>query len=398
MLPPERPLRVAMLVFNETGRGTYFRALGLARGLARRGHHVSLLTMARARGWRTRSHQEDGVEIVEFPDWLWGGLRSGWDPVETLLRIGWLRRRRWDVVHAFEARPTVLLPALAATQQGRAALVMDWCDWFGAGGSVEMRPNPLVRAILRPVESWFEERFRTRADASTVINTVLRDKAVALGVEPDSILMLPNGADRHRLRPLPQDEARQALGLGQGRPLIGYVGSAFPADLALMGAAFAGLHARCPEARLLRLGQHRYPLAPHLQESGAVIEPGRLSDEALNQFMAACDLFWLPLVDCGANRGRWPAKLTDYLCVGRPIVATRVGDIERLFEQESLGCLADPTPESVADATLALLQAGDAERERYRATAQRLLDERFNWDTLAEQLAHHYLVTLEGRR
>ncbi|MBA3533116.1 MAG: glycosyltransferase [Ardenticatenales bacterium] len=393
-MPPDASLRVAMLVFNEVGRGTYFRALGFARALAARGHQLSVLAMSRTARWKVTERTEEGVRIVEFPDWLWGPLRSGWDPVETLARLRWLSHEPFDVVHAFESRPTVIVPALYATRQHRAALVMDWCDWFGAGGSVEMRPNPLVRTVLRPVESWFEEHFRTQAAGTTVINSVLRDKALALGVAPESILWLPNGADSHRLRPIPRAEARQRLGLPHEPLLIGYVGSAFPVDLDLMGAAFDRLHALRPGVKLLRLGQHTYPLLAHLRDTEALLEPGYLSEEALNLHLAACDLFWLPLVNTGANRGRMPAKLLDYLCIGRPVVATRVGDIETLFEQEKLGRLADDTPEDVVRQTLALLDEEPTAHQHYHLTGQRLIRECFNWDRQAGRLEHHYFSAL----
>lgn len=390
-------LRVLMIVFNVVGRGTYYRAVGFARGLVVRGHQVTLLTMSPTSPWRVKTKFEDGVEIVAFPDWLWGPLRSGWDPIETLARINWLRGRTFDIVHAFEARPTIIFPSLFATRWREATLVMDWCDWFGAGGSVEERPNPLVRTVLRPVETWFEEHFRTWAKATTVINQVLYKKAVALGVNPDTILELPNGADTKRLRPIERDQARQQLGLPLDKPMIGYVGSAFLADLRLMGQAFERLHTLYPEVQLLRLGQHTYPIAPHLKEEGALIEPGWLSDEELNLYMAACDIFWLPLVNSGANQGRWPAKLTDYLSVGRPILATRVGSIETLFEKEALGRLANDNPEDVAHQTLALLQEEAATHQRYSDTARRLIREKFDWHKLAGQLEALYYQAIKSQ-
>ena len=68
----------------------------------------------------------------------------------------------------WRARPVVLFPALIAQKQG-AKLVMDWADLFGRGGSVEERPNPLLRTILRPLRRSSRARFRTRADGSIVI-------------------------------------------------------------------------------------------------------------------------------------------------------------------------------------------------------------------------------------
>ena len=108
---------------------------------------------------------------------------------------GGVRERPFDLIHAFENRPVVLGPMLYLQQTRRLPLVIDWCDWFGKGGSVEERPDSLAKTVLRPVETFFEERFRHRADGTTVINSVLRQKAIELGVAADSILLLPNGAE-----------------------------------------------------------------------------------------------------------------------------------------------------------------------------------------------------------
>lgn len=175
-------LSILFSVFSQVGRGTYWRALALGQGLAARGHSVTLMATSRARRWGIDVHSIGGVKVVEAPALLPVSLRYGWDPWNVLARIGWLRHRAPDLVHAFEGRPVALLPAVYLRRRQRVPMVMDWCDWFGRGGSVEERPNPLVRAALRPVETLFEEAPRPWADATTVINTVLRQKAIDLGV------------------------------------------------------------------------------------------------------------------------------------------------------------------------------------------------------------------------
>jgi len=179
-----------MLVFNAVGKGTYWRAFHLARHLVLRGHQVTLMAMSKRRRLSLSVRVDEGVTIVESPDLLWGPLRSGWDLWEASRRIQWLRGHRFDLVHAFEARPTVLLPALYMQDRQKTPLVMDWCDWFGRGGSVEERPNRLVRTLLRPVETFFEEHFRTRAAGTTVICTTLYQKAVELGVPPETMFAI----------------------------------------------------------------------------------------------------------------------------------------------------------------------------------------------------------------
>lgn len=389
-------MNVLLVNLNQVGQGTYWRALSLGRELVRRGHAVTLLATSRRSRTRLVEREVDGVRLVETPDLFHGSLRSGWDPWNALRRVLWLRGRTFDLVHAFESRPTVIFPSLYAARRG-AALVMDWCDWFGRGGSVEERPNPLVRAVLRPVETFFEEHYRTRAQGTTVICTTLREKALRLGLNPESILMLPNGADVHRLEPLPQAGARERLGLPAGAFLIGYVGSIFRRDAEFMARAIDRVRSQLPEARLLVAGYCPVDVRTLVQDPQAVIQTGRLDDADLNAYLAAADLFWLPLTDSNANRGRFPLKLTDYLAVGRPVVATAVGDVPRFLEDGATGLLSPDDPAVFAEKTIELA-ADPARREAMGCRAREAAETRLAWSRLAEELEGLYKMTLAERR
>jgi glycosyltransferase involved in cell wall biosynthesis len=60
----------------------------------------------------------------------------------------------------------------------------------------------------------------------------------------------------------------------------------------------------------------------------------------------------LPLCDSIANRGRWPSKVAEYMAAGRPVVATAVGDMARLFADGRAGVLTAANPQSFAEGIL----------------------------------------------
>lgn len=384
------PRRIALLVFNQPERGTYFRAYHFGRELARRGHSCTLLYTApqERRRFAVRYEEHGRLALVAAPDALRGSLRSGWDPWAALARTLWLRGARFDLVHAFECRPTVILPALAAARL--APLAIDWCDWFGRGGSVEQRPPGLARAALRPAETFFEERFRTSADATTVINSVLRQKAASLGVLPESISLIPNGCDVQRAGdPEPMSLARAALGLPAMAPIIGYAGAIFARDARLMAAAFDHVRAARPDARLLLLGYTNIAVEQLVAHPEAVLRTGPLSEAELRRGLRACDLGWVPLCDSGANRGRWPLKVSSYMELGLPIVTTAVGDLGPFFAQHQAGVATTPTAEALADATLALLADGPR-RAALGATGRALAAGQLSWARITDQLEAVY--------
>jgi glycosyltransferase involved in cell wall biosynthesis len=377
-----------MLLYNHTNRGTYWRALGFARALVRRGHNVTILCTSPHARLRRAQGVVDGVRLVEFPDLLPGSLRSGWDLWNTLTRLAWLRGKNFDLVHAFETRPVVIFPALAVKRRG-ARLFLDWCDWFGKGGSVEERPNPLMRAILRPVETFFENHYRTRADGTTVINSFLRQRAISLGVKAEDIRLIRNGADT-TIPVINCRSARQALGLPTEGPWIGFVGSTYTRDAQFMAAAFDHVLAAVPQARLILAGYFNRSIEAWVQNPSAIIRSGVVKYHDLYTYLAACDVCWLPLCDSGANRGRWPYKLTDYITVARPTISTAVGDLAEVIPQYGLGLVTPVDVERFAEETLSLLR-DEVRAQAIGQTARRAAEEVFDWDKLTEELEAFYL-------
>lgn len=381
-----------MIGFNQVGRGTYWRAFHLARELANRGHIVTLLAMSRDRHLRFRVRSEAGVTIVESPDWLRGALRSGWDPYDVLARISWLRHREYELVHAFESRPVVIWPALHLRRRG-IKLILDWCDWFGQGGSVEERPNPLLRAVLRPVETFFEEHFRPYADGTTVINSTLREKAIGRGVPAETIFFLPNGCNVQDIHPIKQSEARQNLGLPADVPMIGYIGAIFRRDAVLMARAFDRIHSQLPSTQLLVIGYCNVDIGSFSRAREAIINTGVVRYDEISAWLSACDIAWLPMCDTGANRGRFPLKINDYMSAGLPLVMTAVGDMADFLRQYPVGLLARDEPVDLAAQALALLQDEEQRRSRGRL-ARCLAEEELSWAHVARRLETYYVRVL----
>ena len=69
----------SMILYNQTGNGTYWRAIGFAKMLAQRGHAVTLICTSPCARLRSPERGVDDVRLVEMPDLLNGSLRSGRD-------------------------------------------------------------------------------------------------------------------------------------------------------------------------------------------------------------------------------------------------------------------------------------------------------------------------------
>lgn len=382
-------MRLLFLNHNTAFTGTFFRSHQLAREMARRGHEVTFVTTSRHARLRRRWRRIDGVRTLEAPDLLFGPARTGWDPYNVLRRIGALRGERFDVIHGFDCRPAVIGPALAVRRRTDAALVLDWADWWGRGGRIRERSGALIANVFGPVETWFEEAFRGRAHQSTVISSALEARLAGLGVDPASILRVPNGSDTARITPVDRVGARAALGLPADVPVVLHVGVLTAGDAALLLRAFDAARARHPKARLVLVG----PGTPQELPAG-VTRAGFVPFDALLSWLGAADLCVIPLEDTLGNRGRWPGKVNDYLAAGRPTLMTDVGDAPGYLEPAGAGWAAPATAEALGARMAALLDdrpALAAAGPRARALAETDL----SWSRIGERVERTYERAVE---
>ena len=385
-------MKILMLNHNVKWRGTFFRAFHFSRCLVRRGHTVTLLTISPGNRFRFRSETLDGVEILESPDLLVGRGRTGWDPYDTFQRLRYVSSREsFDLVHGFDCRPAVVLPALAAKRLKRIPFLSDWADWWGRGGIIQERGR-LLRWTMGPVETFFEEHFRPYANGITVTSRALQDRAVALGISRNKVRYIPSGADVETIRPLPKKPSRKKLGLPETAKIIGYVGF-INYDIECMIRALPRIRDRFPDVILLLVGQ-RYPITRKLCNqynlTNTVREVGIVPFEELSLYLACADVLLLPFTDKICNIGRGPIKLGDYMAAGRPIVTQPVGDLRTVFQEEDpIGLLVGDSPEAFAGGVCELLSEPE-KAEQYGRNARRLAQEKYSWQRAAGSLEAFY--------
>jgi len=377
-------MKIVMISFNIIGRGTYQRAYFLAAEQAKKGHQVSLLA-ANSDGSAIEEIDSDSVKIVTFPRLLQNHYLSGWGLYETERRIAWMKDRSFDIVHAFEMRPTCVYPSLLAANNG-SIFVSDWADWLGKGGSVEQRPNALLRNLLRPFETYFENHFRPNAHGISVICKTLYEKSKQLGIDKERILYLPNGFNNPYLTPFDLEYARSILNFSPDDFIIGYIGAAFRTDMNLMEDTYKALLEIIPNLKLIHIGRTKY----YSKETSGVIQITNLNNEQMSLYLSACNLFWLPLQNTGANAGRLPLKLSDYLTIGRPIVSTLVGDIPEINSKYNFGLIADDNPEDIAKKVYTVYRDADMQKamSENALLLSRSLQE--NWAARASTLEKFY--------
>lgn len=393
-------MRILMITHHRLWRAAY-RSRVMAAGLARRGHDVTLMVVSDTNRFRFEDEMSDGVRIVQSPDLFWGRGRSGWDPVSILRRKRWLKRHagKFDLIHLFETRPATVFPGLALQRRLGVPLVIDWIDWWGRGGIINLNRPRWYRILFAGLETFFEEHYRTRADATTVISYGLRDRAIGLGVSADSILHLRNGGELDRFRPIPIQEARQTLSLPEDAFIVGYAAQDTFFDLDPMFEGFKLFAERIDRPTIFAMSGNAPARSRQTVERLALGDSARflgyLSSDDYATFLPGCDVLAVPFPNTVYNIGRWPGKFGEYAAAGRPIVFNPEGDLRDFTGDAAPGIACEFTAESFADAFQALYE-DDALRDRLGRRARDIAESQLDWEMVVDRLERLYMETIEA--
>jgi len=373
--------------------GTFYRAYHAGRYLAQRGHCVTLLTISARRRLRFFREVKEGIEIIHTPDLLWGVGRTGWDPWDTLNRIVYLNGQTWDIIHAWDSRPAVILPALHARRQsGKTGgkLVIDWCDWWGRGGTQSERSGILVR-LAAPIETYFEEAFRARADGTTVISQALYERALSLKVRAETIRRLPQGCDVKVQSDGNRSAARQRLGVALSRPLILHVGALTRSDAQLLFDSLRLLFHRRRDCQAVLIGRSGARIPDDLKKSAQLVETGFVPETTLTDYMESCDALLVPMADTLASRARWPSRVNPFLAAGRAVVMTCVGDLAALLEREKAALITRCEPEDIVTNVIRLFNNPEI-RQQCEIRARHVAEHILAWPLIVSKLEDLYLM------
>ena len=388
-------LRFLMLNHNRQGVGSFYRCWHLARGLSDLGHRVTIVTVSPTHRLRPTVSRQRGLMIIETPNLLdlVYGVGSGFGILGIPYRAVLAARAEFDVVHAFDHKPNVLIPALLGSTLNDVPWIADWADWWGftrdGSGLQERRRWPIPQ-----MENAAEEFAHRRADWVTTISTGLRERAISLAIPPERATWIPSGAPSDLIQPEEKGSCRRALELPADSFLLGYVGSEM-GDVDLLIPFVRSLRAKHSAVRLALIGpKYRHGRLSDAEARGDIINFGGVPFSKLSTYLGACDAFILPLRDTVFNRTRWPNKFGDYLAAGRPILSSDVGDVARIVAEEQCGMVWRDL-QDLSDAAVTLLE-DDSVSQEMGARARQVAENRLSWRTLVPQFVSVYRQLLRA--
>ena len=302
-----------------------------------------------------------------------------------------------DIVHLFKPKGYGGLAAMVLILFSRIgirqpALFVDMDDWEGRGGMNDLHPySPGAKAMFQFQEEWIP----LHARGVTVASRTLQTKAWGMGIPLKRVLYLPNCVED--ISPGDGHAARQHLGIPADAPVLLLYTRFFEFSQDKLHFLFAEVYQRVPGVRLLVLGKGRNNEEELLLAKGgelgfapALVMGGWLEPADIPFFLAAGDVAVYPFDDTLINRAKCPAKLTELLRAGVPVVADSVGQLAEYIKPAVSGLLCDTDNwQEMADRAVELLM-DPVRRGEVGMAGRNYLLERFAWRSHANRLNSFY--------
>lgn len=207
-----------------------------------------------------------------------------------------------------------------------------WVDSNWAGGT--LRLTTLMQKI--------EQYNLKHAHNIVVVSQALRQQLLAMGIDGQKIIVNPNGVDIERFNPdrLTNERyiIRTQLGIDQ-KFVIGFAGTFGPwHGIDLLAQVIPRTIKQHPRAHFILFGEGQLKeLLEIALKSADVIDSvtftGMLNAHDMPSYLAACDAFICPTQPNkdGTPFFGSPTKLFEYMAMGKPIIASDIGQVKELL-------------------------------------------------------------------
>ncbi len=230
-----------------------------------------------------------------------------------------------------------------------------------------------------------------KADRVVAVSAALAECAVAAGATSEKTVVLRNGVDPERFRPVDRDACRAALGVPADAAVLVSVGFLVPRkghDLTIRAVASLPEGAR-PHLLIAGDGPEEERLRALIAELGVADRVrllGPVEHGALSEVFSAADLSVL-----ASSREGWPNVLLESMACGTPVVATAVHGSPEVVRDRTVGRLVE---ERTVEALAAAIR--DALEQRFDREAVRAYAESMGWEETTRGLHDLFREVLGG--
>ncbi len=356
-------------------RGGQNQVLLTVNGLRAMGHRAALV--AHPDG-ELRRRADEGLELIPIASRSEMDLSAAW----RLARV--LKRLRPDVIHAHDPHGVAL-----------ASLALSLRTGAGANETPALVASRRVDFHLKG-NSFSRWKYR-EVDLFIAASEAIRQILLSDGVPDGATLTVHEGIDVEHVLAAPPVNIHEAFFLPHHAPVVGNIAALVPhkGQRHLIEAAHLVVQ-QIPDARFVILGEgelrehlERLVREHHLEKH--VLLPGFRTD--VLGCLKAFDLFVMSSVAEGLG-----TSLLDAMACRKAIVATRVGGIPEVVEDQTTGLLVEPRDHHALAACIVGLLSDEAARNRLATAGFRRVSERFTVERMVAQTADAYARVVDRRR
>ncbi len=367
---------VHVLEKNRLTTGSVVQMMEAARGLAARGHRVTVAS--RPGGDLEAACAGAGVEFLPLALAHPADLGSARRLRRELRRLG------AEVIHVHKGRSHAVA-LLAAAGMGRLPVLV------------------VNRGVSFPLDLLNRWKYRhPRVGAVVCVAEAIREVVIRTGgVRPERVVTVHAGTDTDRFDPGRVDTAavRQELGLPPDALLVGQVSVRDWKGWRELVVAFAGVAPRYPGARLVLVGcepeSEREKVLAAARGAGI---PERVLTlpyrRDMPEVLGACDV----VVDASWAGTGITGTVREAMAMARAVVATDCAGNRELVVDGEVGLLVPPLDTRALARALDRLLADPALRARLGAAARRRVVERFSTRARLDRLERLYRELVASRR
>ncbi|MEI6214127.1 MAG: glycosyltransferase family 4 protein [Desulfuromonadales bacterium] len=389
--------------FGIRPKGTVIaRMVPLAAELVKQGHVVKIVAPP-----YTNPEDSGKVETVQGVTiqnvTLWPGHKAIAALPIAMQLFKSIQQFQPDIIHLFKPKGYGGLAAMMHLLLQRAGfkrppLIVDSDDWEGNGGMNDLRSySGAEKKFYRFQGHWL----LSNAAGITVASRELKNLIATSGTDRRRVMYLPNG-----VTDAPQAEAanvRKRLGIADSEHVVVLYTRYFEFSQKRLHAVFCDIYHQIPDVRFLIIGAGRENEEEQLKEAAtiggflpALVFAGWVDPLQLPSYLAVGDIALYPLDNTLVNRCKCPAKLTELLQAGVPVVADRVGQANEYIRHNETGFLCDPENRLEMVRQAVTLLRDREMRCRIGQAGRTYMLEHYHWSGLVNNLSHFYEESLHS--
>lgn len=381
-------MNVLIIIHNRVNTGPYFKVLEMCKALTRLNIRITLVCTSFSDKLSTKYYLSDSVRVIETPDLFNGKLRQGFDLWNALNRYLVLRRQKFDLIHAIDCRPVVIMPSLVLKRRYHVPLIISWWDYFSRDGTIKERSGLIYNLTLGFIEQFFNHRFRRFADYSIAISSYLYNKLKELGISEEYIDVIKLGSVSLKIGNQNKHFLRDNLKLPKNKVVFVYMGTMYKNDMDLLLESLKIYFKQHGENIVtILIGHHN--IDDSLCKKLSIVKTGFINDNTiLNKYLISSDYGLLPLKNNVSNISRWPSKAADYWAMGLPTICSPVGELIKLFKDYNFGYMSksdSPLDFAKCINTAVLGRYDPKQYDSKLNSINKLLNNELSWDLIAKK-------------